>query len=299
MALRAGLVLLVAHWAFFLYIGCFSLLYRVVDPPLTALMVHRALVAGHALRPLRPVALESLPRSVPRMFVKVEDYVFYEHFGIDWKAIQDAYHINRRLGYVYYGGSTITQQLARTLFLVPDRTYLRKYLEAVASVEMEILLPKDRILELYVNTIEFGKGVFGLGAAAEHYYGRSAQNLERDQYRRLVALVASPLRYNVNTLSRSRALAERYRYLSAAFPDGDSAGATPGVGEATEAAQQDGEPVPQGAEVPAAGEPAAVTDGAGGVSGAGAPGTETPGAGAPADSSGSGVQAGVEVPEGE
>jgi monofunctional biosynthetic peptidoglycan transglycosylase len=211
--------LLLAHWAFFLYIGLFSLLLRFADPPLTALMMHRALVAGHPLRSLRPLRLGDLPQSVPRMFVKVEDYVFYEHFGIDWKAIRDAYRINRRLGYVYYGGSTITQQLARTLFLVPDRTYLRKYLEALAAVEMELLLPKARILELYVNTIEFGKGVFGLGAAAQYYYGRNAGNLGRDQYRRLVTIIASPLKYTVNTFGRSRALAERYRYLSTAFPD--------------------------------------------------------------------------------
>lgn len=219
-ALRAlGLVLLLAHWVFFLYVGCFSLLFRFVDPPITALMMHRALVAGHSLRALRPVPLESLPRSVPRMFVKVEDYVFYEHFGIDWKAIRDAWAINRRLGYVYYGGSTITQQLARTLFLVPDRTYLRKYLEALASLEIELLLPKQRILELYVNTIEFGRGVFGIEAAARHYYGRSARNLSRDQYRRLVTIIASPLKYGVNSFTRSRALAERYRYLCSAFPD--------------------------------------------------------------------------------
>ena len=152
-------------------------------------MMHRALVAGHSLRALRPVPLESLPRSVPRMFVKVEDYVFYEHYGIDWKAIRDAWAINRRLGYVYYGGSTITQQLARTLFLVPDRTYLRKYLEALASLEIELLLPKQRILELYVNTIEFGKGVFGIEAAARHYYGRSARDLSRDTAAMREALV--------------------------------------------------------------------------------------------------------------
>jgi len=291
-AAAAGIALLVAHWVFFLYIGCFSLLLRFVDPPLTALMMHRALVAGHTLRPLRPVALESLPPSVPRMFVKVEDWVFYEHFGIDWKAIQDAYHINRRLGYVYYGGSTITQQLARTLFLVPDRTYVRKYLEALASVEMEILLPKDRILELYVNTIEFGEGVFGLGAAAQYYYGRSALNLQRDEYRRLVAIIASPLKYGVDTLGRSRALSERYRYLRGAFPD-------PGVPVTADAPP--GAPAEATAEASAEASAEVATEMGGAAEAEISDGTAQPppGGGPGPKPSRPGVEAGVEVTEGE
>jgi monofunctional biosynthetic peptidoglycan transglycosylase len=193
-------------------------LYSVVNPPLTGLMVYRALVSGQKLLPLRYVPIEQVPREVRGMFVKVEDYTFYQHHGLDVKAIRDAWVLNRRLGRVYWGGSTITQQLARTLFLTPQRTYLRKYLEAIAALEMELVLPKERILELYINNIEFGPGVLGLGTAAASYYGKSVGKLSRDEARRLVALVASPIRYNVNTLNRSRALAERYRYLCEAFP---------------------------------------------------------------------------------
>jgi monofunctional biosynthetic peptidoglycan transglycosylase len=193
-------------------------LYSVANPPLTGLIMYRALVSGHRVEPLRFVPIEQVPRDVQRMFVKVEDYTFYEHHGLDLQAIRDAYDLNRRLGRVYWGGSTITQQLARTLFLTPQRTYLRKYLEAIAALEMELVLSKQRILELYVNYIEFGRGVFGLGTAAFHYYGKPVGRLTRDQARRLVALVASPIRFGVDTLEGSRALAERYRYLSEAFP---------------------------------------------------------------------------------
>jgi monofunctional biosynthetic peptidoglycan transglycosylase len=193
-------------------------LYTVVNPPITGLMMYRSLVSGHRIEPVRFVPLEQVPRDIQRMFVRVEDYTFYDHHGLDFQAIRDAYRLNRRLGRIYWGGSTITQQLARTLFLTPQRSYLRKYLEALAALEMELVLPKRRILELYINSIEFGKGVFGVGAAAMHYYGRPVERLTRDQARRLVALVASPIRYDVDTLSSSRALAERYRYLQQAFP---------------------------------------------------------------------------------
>jgi monofunctional biosynthetic peptidoglycan transglycosylase len=193
-------------------------LYRFVNPPLTGLMTYRAVISGYEVQPLRYVPIERVPREFQRMFVKVEDYTFYEHHGLDLEAIRDAYALNRQLGRVYWGGSTITQQLARTLFLTPRRTYLRKYLEAIAALEMELVLPKQRILELYINYIEFGRGIFGFGAAASCYYGTAVGKLSRDEARRLVALVASPIRYNVNTLVSNRALAERYRYLREAFP---------------------------------------------------------------------------------
>ena len=152
------------------------------------------------------------------MFVKIEDSTFYEHPGIDPVAIRDAIRVNRQLGYIYYGGSTITQQLARTLFLNPERTYLRKYLEAIVALELDLLLSKRRILELYVNTIEYGKGVYGIEAAARHHFRKSIGKLSLDQYRRLVTIVASPLRYDTTNFGRRRALSWRYEYLLRNFP---------------------------------------------------------------------------------
>jgi membrane peptidoglycan carboxypeptidase len=212
-------VVLAFHAVLLLAVGALSLLYSFLNPPLTTLMLYRGLVDGYSIHPLRYVPLARVPRYAQRMFIQVEDYTFYRNPGIDLKAILDAYRINRRLGRIYYGGSTITQQLARTLFLTPRRTYLRKYAEVLSALEMDLLLGKRRILELYVNYIELGRGIYGVGAAAEYHFGKPASRLDLDEYRRLVAIAASPLRYTMADFSQRRALSERYNYLLQAFPD--------------------------------------------------------------------------------
>ncbi len=206
------------HAGFVLLIGAFSLLYAFATPPATSLMVYRSLVDHYPARRMQYVPLAKLPRFVPRMFVKIEDSTFYDHAGIDPVAVRDAIRINRQLGYIYYGGSTITMQLARTLFLTPERTYLRKYLEAIVALEMDLLLSKARILELYINTIEYGKGVYGIGAASRHHFHRTVGKLTVDEYRRLVTIVASPLKYDTQSFTRRRALSWRYEYLLRNFP---------------------------------------------------------------------------------
>jgi monofunctional biosynthetic peptidoglycan transglycosylase len=213
-----ALFLVLLHWALLVGVALTCLLYNYVNPPLTGLMLYRQFVSRFRNQSVRFIPLESIPAYARRMFVQVEDHNFYRHHGIDLQAIRDAYRINRRLGYVYYGGSTISQQLARTLFLAPTRTYLRKYLETLIALEMEIFLPKKRILELYVNYIEYGEGIYGIAAASRYHYGKAADRLSRDEYRRLVTIVASPLRYDVRDFTARRALQERYDYLCAAFP---------------------------------------------------------------------------------
>ena len=104
------------------------------------------------------------------MFVYLEDHQFYTHHGIDLEAVRTAYERNKRAGTLAFGGSTITQQLTRTLFLTPHKNYLRKYLEALLSLELDLLLPKDRIMELYLNHIEWGSGIFGVGTAAKKLF---------------------------------------------------------------------------------------------------------------------------------
>jgi len=203
---------------FALLVAQASVTLSVVDPPVTALMLSRAATTGAPIRPLSFVSLERLPWRAGAMFVAVEDTTFYRHDGIDLDAIREAVRLNRELGRIYYGGSTITMQLARTLFLTPHRTYVRKYFEALAALTMELVLSKERILELYVNTIEYGRGVYGIAAAARHHYGRDPGRLTTDEYRRLVTIVASPLLYDVSTFARRRALAERYDFLLSVFP---------------------------------------------------------------------------------
>jgi monofunctional biosynthetic peptidoglycan transglycosylase len=216
--LALALGALLAPVVFVLAVAGASIALSVIDPPVTALMLYRAATSDAVVRPIAHVPLERLPPRVKAMFVAVEDHAFYRHDGIDPAAIREAMRLNRELGRVTRGGSTITMQLARTLFLTPNRTYLRKALEALAAVTIELVLDKERILELYVNTIEYGKGVYGIAAASRAHYGKDASRLAPDEARRLVTIVASPLRYDVSSFARRRALAERYRTLLSMFP---------------------------------------------------------------------------------
>jgi monofunctional biosynthetic peptidoglycan transglycosylase len=213
-----GFVVL-GHAALVLVILCASLALLKINPPFTALMVYRGVTVHQKSRPIHFVPLRQIPRVARTMVIRLEDYRFYRHGGIDLGAIRDAWQINASIGRTAVGGSTIPMQLARNLFLTPRKTYLRKYLEAIIAVEMDLILPKDRILELYLNCIEWGKGVFGIGAASAYYYQSGVGNLGLDELRRLVTIITNPLRYNVQTYYKSHQMAERYAYLVSRFPD--------------------------------------------------------------------------------
>jgi monofunctional glycosyltransferase len=188
--------------------------YRGVDPPATVLMAYRKWGFGWKLTAPRPVSLAKVPRYVRSMLVSIEDGKFYEHHGLDFEAFKNAREINKRVGKPLYGGSTLTMQVARTLFLVPEKSYLRKYLEVLTALELEAFLPKTRILELYFGYAEWGKGIFGMDSAARKWYGVGLSNLSRDQAAHLVALLSSPIKYGPETLRKSGILRERYAYLS-------------------------------------------------------------------------------------
>jgi monofunctional biosynthetic peptidoglycan transglycosylase len=216
-----GLVVL-GHAALIILILFASLALLKINPTVTALMVYRGITVHQKSRPIHFVPLRQIPRVARTMVIRLEDYRFYRHGGVDLGAIRDAWKINAAIGRTAVGGSTIPMQLARNLFLTPRKTYLRKYLEAVIAVEMDLVLPKDRILELYLNCIEWGKGVFGIGAASTYYYKSGVGNLGLDEIRRLVTIITNPLRYNVQTYSKSHQMAERYAYLLSRFPDPSS-----------------------------------------------------------------------------
>lgn len=202
------------------YIGLtFSLilLYKFVDPPCTILMPYRALGYGWKLTKPIPLPLSEVPLYIRSMLIAVEDGKFYTHHGIDMEAFKRAREVNARLGKPLYGGSTLTMQVARTLFLVPEKSYIRKYFEVITALELELLLPKERILELYFGYAEWGKGIFGIEAASRHYYNKSPKALTRDQSARLVALLSSPIKYTPSTLHLSAILRERYAYLTRRF----------------------------------------------------------------------------------
>ncbi len=198
------------------WIGTTSLLvfsYKYIDPSATVLMAWRKWADGWLIRPPRPVPLKAVPYWMRSMLISVEDHRFYEHHGFDFAAIRQAYEIDKRLGEPLYGGSTLTMQVARTLFLVPAKSYLRKYLEVIVTVELEAILGKDRILQLYFGYAEWGKGLFGVDATARRWFGRGVRDLTREEGARLVAILSSPIKYRPNWFGRSLILQERYDFL--------------------------------------------------------------------------------------
>ncbi len=141
------------------------------------------------------VPYQQISGQLKRAVVVAEDAKFTKHYGFDWDGIQKAYEKNLREGEIVSGGSTITQQLAKNLFFSGERAWWRKVQEAVVAVMLETILSKQRILEIYLNVIEWGDGVFGAEAAARHHYGVSAAGLSAEQAARLAAIVPSPRRY--------------------------------------------------------------------------------------------------------
>ena len=210
-SLVAGILL--AHLAIGLFAVEMGVIYSVVNPPFTALMAERALLSRYKPVPREFIPLRKIPARVQTMFVRVEDSGFYLHPGIDLKAIEHAYLVNKAAGSIVLGGSTITQQLVRTLALSQSKTYLRKYVEALMAVTVNAVMSKQRQLELYLNYIEWGKGVYGIGTASRYYYGKPLSGLNLDQTIRLAVIITSPLRYNVSTFARNGGMVERYDFL--------------------------------------------------------------------------------------
>lgn len=138
---------------------------------------------------------DRVSNNLKRALIMGEDARFTEHSGFDWDGIRHALMRNERKGEVVAGGSTISQQLAKNLFLFNERSYLRKAEETIITMMMERLWSKHRILEVYVNSVEFGKGIYGAEAAAQHYFGKSAANLSRVEAARLAASLPNPKYY--------------------------------------------------------------------------------------------------------
>jgi monofunctional biosynthetic peptidoglycan transglycosylase len=142
------------------------------------------------------VDYERISGNLKRAIIASEDANFSGHEGIDWDALQKAYEKNSKRGKVVSGGSTITQQLAKNLFLSGERSYLRKGQEVVIAYMIEYWMDKERIFEIYLNVVEWGNGVFGAEAAARHYYGTSAARLSASQAARLAVMLPNPRYYD-------------------------------------------------------------------------------------------------------
>jgi monofunctional biosynthetic peptidoglycan transglycosylase len=137
-----------------------------------------------------------ISNNLKSALIAAEDASFVDHEGFDWEGIQKAYKKNLKKGKIVAGGSTISQQLAKNLFLSTKRTPWRKLEEAVITLMLETVMDKQRIFEIYLNVIEWGNGVFGAEAAAQHYYQAGAVQLSADQAARLAAMVPNPRYYD-------------------------------------------------------------------------------------------------------
>jgi len=199
---------------------------RFADPTTTAPMVWRWADSKIPGQPAAPTLYQPIPlREAPVTFLTCvwlsEDMRFFQHRGFDWTQIRVALEQAHESGRPARGASTITQQCARSLFLWHKRSWLRKGLEAYYTIWMESLLPKKRILELYINAIEMGDGVYGLEAAARYHYGVHARELSFDQAAMLAAILPKPKSWdphapNPSILRRQAMILKRAE--RAAFP---------------------------------------------------------------------------------
>lgn len=199
----AILFLLVALWQGW-YLG-WVLWWRNADPDMTAFMSQRLteLRQKNAKAELRHqwVPYERISGQLKRAVVAAEDDRFVDHEGFDWAGMQKALEKNQQRGKVVAGGSTISQQLAKNLFLSSAKTPWRKAQEAVITVWLELFWSKRRILEIYLNSVEWGEGVFGAEAAAHRYYGIGAASLGAEQAARLAVMLPAPRRLEKNPYS--------------------------------------------------------------------------------------------------
>jgi monofunctional glycosyltransferase len=170
-----------------------TIVYRFMPPPLTYLMVQRVFEGRGFER--KWVPLEDISPRLVRAVIAAEDARFCEHRGFEFEAMKKAMENNKRRPNRIRGGSTISQQTAKNVFLWPQRSYVRKGLEAYFTVLIEAIWGKPRIMEVYLNSIEMGPGIYGAEAAARHYFGVGADQLSATQAARMAAILPNPLKW--------------------------------------------------------------------------------------------------------
>jgi monofunctional biosynthetic peptidoglycan transglycosylase len=192
---------------------CLALLaLRWIDPVTTMVQTQRRIEAWrehkHYRKLCEPVPLSEISPQLQHAVIAAEDGRFYQHHGIDWKVVDQLIQDDLDEGHVGRGGSTITQQLVKNLFATTQRSWLRKGLEFSLAYVAETLLGKERILDLYLNVIEWGPGVYGAEAASQFYYHTPASHLTRDQAARLAAIIPSPRRRKPQRMNDYSAIIE-------------------------------------------------------------------------------------------
>jgi len=200
-------------------LGALSLVaLKWIDPPTTAVQMERRAEAWIHAKPYRKryqfVPLSQISPELQHAAIAAEDARFYEHHGFDWHAMEIAAEDDMGGGRRIRGGSTITQQLVKNLFFGTGRSYLRKGAEFALVPVAELVLGKQRILELYLNVVELGPGVYGVEAASHAYYGTSARRLGREQAARLAAVLPLPLKRRPDRMDHySEIILERMREM--------------------------------------------------------------------------------------
>lgn len=193
---KAGRILLwlaAIHMAYTIIIGF-------INPPITLTMVGSLLRGDGLTRDY--VSRKKISSQAGLAVIAAEDQLFAEHFGFDMKSMQKAIEFNEKSGGRIRGGSTISQQVAKNVFLWQGRSYFRKGLEAYCTFWIELLYTKKRILELYLNVAEMGKGIYGIEAAAQRYFNKPAANLTQREAAAIAACLPAPRTYRVNPPSR-------------------------------------------------------------------------------------------------
>lgn len=192
----------IARFALIFFFGTsifFTLVYRFINPPATPLMLIR--VVENIADGKKPsiskdwVKLSDISPNIPLAVIASEDNNFESHFGVDFKAIEKAKKLNAK-GKKMRGASTITQQTAKNVFLWPARTYIRKGLELYFTGLIELLWGKKRIMEVYLNVIEMGDGIYGAEAAAQTYFHKPAKNLTSAEAAAIAAVLPNPRRWH-------------------------------------------------------------------------------------------------------
>ena len=189
-----------------------------IDPPTTAVQMERRAEAWIHRKPYRKryqfVPLSQISPQMQHAAIAAEDARFYEHHGFDWHAMEIAAEDDMEGGHRIRGGSTITQQLVKNLFFGTGRSYLRKGAEFTLVPVAELVLGKQRILELYLNVVEWGPGIYGIEAASRADYKTSARDLDRDRAARLAAVLPLPLKRRPERMDHySEIILERMRQM--------------------------------------------------------------------------------------
>jgi monofunctional biosynthetic peptidoglycan transglycosylase len=189
--LLAALMLVAARW---------------IDPPTTAVHMERRMESWFNGKPYHPryrfVALNQISPELQHAVIAAEDARFYQHHGFDWQAMELAAENDLDGGRRLRGGSTITQQLVKNLFFGTERSLLRKGAEFTLVPVAELVLGKQRILELYLNEVEWGPGIYGAEAASRYYYGTGARSMSADKAARLAAILPAPLKRRPERMDR-------------------------------------------------------------------------------------------------